>query len=238
MAHILGVDGCKGGWIAIRKDIGSGEISSEVYSSGELLINQSTTPHVLALDIPIGLTDSGPRQCDILARKMLGQPRGSSVFPAPIRPALAATDRQEADAISRSVDGKGVSAQAFGLYSRIREIDEIIRSDERARGYIHEVHPELCFMAWNNGEPILESKKSHQGMNIRLGLLRSHFGEGPVRSVRQRHAASVVADDDIHDAFAALRTAARIHLGIAEVIPDRPEIDSFGLRMGIRVVVS
>ena len=231
--YILGVDGCKGGWIAIRKDIGSGEISSEVHSSGEQLINPSTTPDVLALDIPIGLTDSGPRQCDILARKMLGQPRGRSVFPAPIRPALAATDRQKADAITQSVDRKGVSAQAFGLYPRIREIDEIMRNDKRACGYVHEVHPELCFMAWNDGEPILESKKSYQGMSIRWGLVRSHFGGGVVGSVRQRYGASVVADDDIYDAFAALWTAERIHLEIAKVIPDPPEIDSFGIQMGM-----
>jgi predicted RNase H-like nuclease len=40
-----------------------------------------------------------------------------------------------------------------------------------------------------------------------------------------------VADDDIYDAFAALWTAERIHAGTAEVIPDVPEIDSFGLEM-------
>ena len=229
MAHIAGVDGCKGGWIAIRKDVRSGEISSEVYSSGRQLFSQSPNVRVLALDIPIGLTDSGPRRCDILARQMLGQPRGSSVFPAPIRSALTASDRKEADSISRSVDEKGVGAQAFGLYPRIREIDEIMRSGELARGYIYEVHPELCFMAWNDGQPILESKKSHQGMITRFGLAKSHFREATVRSVRQRHPASLVADDDIYDAFAALWTAERIHLGIAKVIPDPPETDSFGL---------
>lgn len=230
---MLGVDGCKGGWIAIRKDIGSGEISAAVHAAGVQLINQSTTPDVLALDIPIGLTDSGPRQCDILARKMLGQPRGNSVFPAPIRPALGATDRQAADAITRSVDGRGVGAQAFGLYPRIRDIDELMRSDKRACSYICEAHPELCFMAWNDGEPIRESKKSYQGRSIRLGLVRSHFGETVIGSIRQRYAPSVVADDDIYDAFAALWTAERIHLRIAEVIPDPPEIDGFGIPMGI-----
>lgn len=233
MAHIAGVDGCKGGWIAIRKDVGSGEISSEIYSSGGQLFSQSPKHGVLALDIPIGLTDSGPRRCDTVARKMLGQPRGSSVFPAPIRPALTALDRKEADSISRSVDGKGVGVQAFGLYPRIREIDEIMRSGELAPGYIYEVHPELCFMAWNDGRPILESKKSHQGMTIRFGLAKAHFGEATVRPVRQRHPASLVADDDIYDAFAALWTAERIHLGIARVIPDPPETDSFGLQMGM-----
>lgn len=233
MVYIAGVDGCKGGWLAIRKDLESSEFTSEVRSSGDQLINQSTNPEVLALDIPIGLTDSGPRQCDLLSRTMLGKPRGRSVFPAPIRPAIAASDQREAISITRSVDGKGVSAQAFGLYPRIREIDEIIRSNDEARGFVYEVHPELCFMAWNNGKPIQESKKSHEGMSIRLGMVKSHFGAETVHAVRQRHPLSQVADDDIYDAFAALWTAERINLGVADVIPDIPEIDSFGLQMGM-----
>ena len=233
MAHISGVDGCRGGWIAIGKDVASGEISSAVYASSEQLIYASPNPKVLALDIPIGLTDSGPRQCDILARKMLGPPRGSSVFPAPIRPALAAADQKEASSISRSIDGKGVSAQAFAIYRRIGEVDELMRSNERALGYVREVHPELCFMAWNNGEPIRESKKSHQGMNIRLSLLTAHFRETAASLVRKKHPAGQVADDDIYDAFAALWTAERILLGIAKSIPDQPEIDSLGLPMAM-----
>jgi len=50
---------------------------------------------VLAIDIPIGLLD-GPRACDKAARKLLGQPRGSSVFPALSRPALGAQTYPEA----------------------------------------------------------------------------------------------------------------------------------------------
>ena len=80
-------------------------------------------------------------------------------------------------------------------------------------------------MAWNNGEPIRESKKSHQGMNIRLSLLTAHFGETAASLVRKRHPAGQVADDDIYDAFAALWTAEHILLETAKSIPDQPEID-------------
>lgn len=233
MAHITGVDGCKGGWIAIRKETVSGEISTEVYASARRLVEESSEHDVLAIDIPIGLTDSGPRQCDVFARKMLGAPRGSSVFPAPIRPALAAKDRQEADSISRSIDGKGVGAQTFAIYWRVREIDELMRKDERARQRVYEVHPELCFMAWNEGKPISKSKRSHQGMEIRLGLVDAYFGEGTAEAAREKHRASLVADDDIYDAFAALWKAERIRSGQAEVIPDPPPVDSMGIRMGM-----
>src|SRR5258708_162894 len=36
---------------------------------------------VIAIDIPIGLTDHGPRRCDLDARRHLGPKRGTSVFP-------------------------------------------------------------------------------------------------------------------------------------------------------------
>jgi len=233
VAFIAGVDGCKGGWIAVRKDLRTNEISSAVYSFGRQLFSLSPDHEILALDIPIGLTDSGSRRCDILARKMLGRSRASCVFPAPIRPALIASDRKGADSISRAVDGKGVGAQAFGLYPRIRDIDAIMRGNDQARDITYEVHPELCFMALNQGQPIIQSKKSHEGMSARSALVILHFAEASVRLVRKAHSTGIVADDDIYDAFAGLWTAERIHSGIAEVVPDPPDTDSFGLPMAM-----
>ena len=54
------------------------------------------------IDIPIGLLDKGPdeRSCDKAARKLLGK-RASSVFPAPARQALDASDYQAALAVNR-----------------------------------------------------------------------------------------------------------------------------------------
>jgi len=43
-----------------------------------------------AIDIPVGLPDTGSREADSVARKFIG-PRASSVFPCPIRLALEAT---------------------------------------------------------------------------------------------------------------------------------------------------
>jgi predicted RNase H-like nuclease len=233
MAQLKGVDGCKGGWIIISRDLESGAVTTELVPSGCDLIYRALEDDVIALDIPIGLMDSGPRQCDLLARRLLGIPRGSSVFPAPIRPALAASSRKEADGISRSIDGRGVGAQAFGICSRVREIDELMLSSDTARKCIHEVHPEVSFAAWNHGSPIVRSKKSPEGTSLRLTLVQSHFGEDAVNHVLDAHRSALVGDDDIYDAFAALWTAERIYRGIARVIPDPPDIDSSGLPMGI-----
>ena len=233
MLMIAGVDGCKGGWICITKDLVRGDISSGFFPSLGSLLEWIPAPVVLAVDMPIGLTEAGSRQCDKLARKMLGRPRASSVFPAPIRPALQASSREQADEISRSIDGRGVGAQAWGLYPKIRQVDEILQGSPLARRYTFEVHPEVCFMEWNGGAAIAEPKGSAAGMAIRTGLVDTHFGKEARGAVRERHRYGRVADDDIHDAFAALWTAERIRLGQANLIPDPPDIDSTGIEMGI-----
>ena len=231
MLVISGVDACKGGWISVSRDLLSGEISSQVFQSAGNLVCQTPKPLVMAIDIPIGLTDSGPRQCDLLARKMLGQPRGSSVFPAPIRPALKARNYQEANEITKSIDDKGVTKQAWELYTRIKEFDEILSRDPIARRIIYEVHPEVSFMAWNGGTAIVKNKKSDLGKSIRAKLVNEHFGRDAFRIVRDEHRKGLVSDHDINDAFAALWSTERIHNGTFHVIPNPPIIDSKGLQM-------
>jgi predicted RNase H-like nuclease len=197
------------------------------------LLKRMPRPVVLAVDIPIGLPDSGPRKCDQLARKLLGSPRASSVFPAPIRPAIEARSREEADEITRSVDGRGVGAQAWGLYARIREVDEIVSTDALARRRIYEVHPELSFMYWNGGIALAESKKTEAGMAVRVRLIDDHFGKDLRQQVRQQHPRSRVHDDDVNDAFAALWTAERILSDSVKIFPDPPQWDALGIEMAM-----
>jgi predicted RNase H-like nuclease len=230
---IAGVDGCKGGWICISKDLLSAEISTEVFPSMGSLLKRIPRAVVLAVDIPIGLPDSGPRKCDALARKLLGSPRASSVFPAPIRPAIEARSREEADEITRSVDGRGVGAQAWGLYARIREVDEIVSTDALARRRIYEVHPELSFMYWHGGIALAESKKTEAGMAVRVRLIDDHFGKDLRQQVRQQHPRSRVHDDDVNDAFAALWTAERILSDSVKIFPDPPQWDALGIEMAM-----
>ena len=78
----------------------------------------TATLAALAVDMPIGLPDDGPRLADQQARRRLGA-RRSSVFPTPVRATLDAVDYPDALAISRRVSGKGLSKQAFNLLPRI-----------------------------------------------------------------------------------------------------------------------
>ncbi len=146
---------------------------------------------------------------------------------------LAAPDYSAAAAISRELDGKGISKQAFNIYAKIREVDEALYANSELRARVREVHPEICFWAWNGGCPMLHAKKSTQGRADRRILIADHFGPGAFAAVRAAHRRAQASDDDIADAFAALWTAERIHAGQGATLPPDPPQDSRGLRMGM-----
>jgi predicted RNase H-like nuclease len=182
------------------------------------------------IDIPIGLAEDGPRQCDVEARRLLG-PRRNSVFPTPVRAALTGTTYAEACELSRASCGKALSRQTFGILDRIRDVDTALRASAQLRARVHEVHPELCFYFWNGSRPMEHSKKSAQGAVDRKKLIQNVFGAEAFERVRGNHRSKLVADDDILDAFAALWTAGRAVRGEARTIPEAPGRDSQGLTM-------
>lgn len=232
MSWLAGVDGCRRGWFRIARERGTGRLAFHLLEDPAELISIAPAPSVVALDIPIGLPEAGRRECDGLAHRRLG-PRGSSVFPAPIRPALAARDREEASRWTELADGRRVSCQAWNLIPKIRAVDALLREDAAARRSIHEVHPELSFCAWNEGLPMRAPKKSRAGRTERLQLAEDWLGPHLLARARGEHRRQDLADDDILDAVAALWTAHRIAEGRAERLPASPPRDEHGLAMQI-----
>lgn len=186
---------------------------------------------VLAIDIPIGLTESGARECDTLARREIG-PRRSSVFPAPIRAAMAAPTYLDANRISRKLQNRGMSKQAFAICPKIRAVDGSLRTRPALRERIYEVHPEVSFRAWNRAV-MTHHKRTPIGRADRLRLINTHFDRNVFEAVRGSHQRAHVLDDDILDAFAALWTAERIMNGAAQTLPSHPPMDSAALPMRI-----
>lgn len=169
---IVGVDGCPGGWVIATASVVDGiivELSAEVVSGLETMVTAIRRGDiaVAAIDMPIGLLDDRPRRCDIETRKVLG-PRRSSVFPAPVRATLAATDYEQACALSRAACGKALSKQTYNLLDRIRYLDELL--DPADADTIVEAHPEAAF-ARAYGQP-LSSKHHKAGRDQRQRLLR------------------------------------------------------------------
>jgi predicted RNase H-like nuclease len=232
-SRVAGVDGCKSRWLCIGRDLHTGGIEARLYESAAQLADQDPLPDVIGWDIPIGLAEDGSgRGCDSAARAVLRAPRASSVFTAPIRAALAARSQQEASQITaQRCDGRRVAAQAFGIYAKVREVDALLAARPSLRGRIREVHPEVCFWAWNGGVAIRASKKTVAGQRERLALVEAHFGAGSFTRVQRRLAPLRAPADDILDAFAALWTAERIASGVARTLPEQPRRDALGLRM-------
>jgi predicted RNase H-like nuclease len=126
-----------------------------------------------------------------------------------------------------------VGTQSFALYKKVAEVDGLLGQSGEARARVREVHPEVCFWAWNGGAPMRHSKKKPAGRRERLALAEKWLGAGVLVRARAGHSRRGVADDDILDALAALWTATRIVARQARTLPAVPPVDATGLRMEI-----
>jgi predicted RNase H-like nuclease/predicted enzyme related to lactoylglutathione lyase len=161
---------------------------------------------VVAVDVPIGIPETGARQADVAARRFVG-PRGSSVFTTPIRAVLQAQTYSDARSVSTELTGKSISAQTYALRRRILEVDEYARRDER----VIEVHPEVSFRELAHRP--LHSKHRLEGLVERRRLLEEAGLEVPESAAR-------VAEPDLLDATVAAWTARRYARGEALPLPE------------------
>lgn len=230
---LRGVDGCRGGWLAVCGGTSGPVLAVDLHPDAASLLAGSW--HLTAVDMPIGLPGSRPRTCDLEARRLLGR-RRSSLFPAPPRLTLQARCHAEACSLCRSEQGVGMSLQSFHLLPRIRDLDAELRADRARAARVVEVHPELAFCQWNGGSPLHHGKRTRQGRMERLALVEGLF-PGAWQAIRRRFRRREVADDDILDALAALRSARRIHAGEALLLPGGAAVprDACGLPMRIAV---
>jgi len=221
---IAGVDGTKGGWLAA---IRSGpEIVLSFHRSFEEVLQRPGLELIL-VDVPIGLPDRGSRGADLVARQLL-QARRSSVFPAPIRPMLAASSWEEACEIRCAIEGKRCSKQTFAIMDKIAEVDGLLTPSEQDR--VAEAHPEVSFTRANGMTPMQERKTSSGGRGQRIGLLEASFPG--VRALIASQPRGVWLD--CTDALICLWTAERLRDGRAMRLPSGvEERDSRGLRMEI-----
>lgn len=218
---VAGVDGCRCGWVTFKIEVSAHATSVEVVNLPTWLRERPPDLACVGIDIPIGLLD-GPRACDRSARKLLGQPRGSSVFPAPCRTALGAQTYAEASSINRQKTTRGLSQQPWGIAPKIKQVDDAITSD--CQRWALEVHPEVCFWALNQRRPMKHNKKTKEGTAERVVLLRRVFPQVETYLVNRPRA---VGADDLLDAAAAAWTALRWHRNEAECVctPERDEED-------------
>lgn len=219
--RVLGVDGCKAGWVGIVLD-GDDVVA---YYAGTIrgIVSAAEARGrlaVVAIDIPIGLPDAGRRQADLQARKTVG-PRWPSVFMTPARAALLQDDHATAVETNRQLTGEGISRQAYGLRTKIFEVDAWARTHTAP---VVEIHPEVSF-ALMAGGPILDSKVTWAGIEHRRELLAA---TGIHVSGNLGAAGRMAGVDDVLDAAAAAWSARRVAAGDATSLPSPPEVFSDG----------
>ncbi len=232
---VLGVDAGKGGWVGALVAQGRCRVLVSPTLAGLVeMAREAAEVAVVAVDIPIGLPDSGRRQADVLARGALPG-KASSVFTTLTRAAYQAGSYAEArEANLAATSGElGAGAQSYALRERVLDVDGYLRAARRApaarRVPVIEVHPELCF-ARMTGAPLLAGKRTPEGEQARCAALSSvgfplpRVAAGPGYAV-----------DDLLDACAAAWSAARHALGLSESLPPEPEVFSDGIPAAIRV---
>ncbi len=242
----VGIDGCRGGWLAVRRRSGASALAIEVSCVRELtdVLGSNATAHsgarprMTAIDMPIGLLDrpqAGGRPCDTAARSELGG-RASSIFSPPSREVLGAKSFEE-------TRGFGLSLQSFHLLPKIRELDEWMTPGRQRT--LREAHPELVFRRLA-GRSLEHPKRRPEGLRERLAILRADGRFGSPRSRRPdmryldriraetpRPRGVTFARDDLVDAMVLALAAEDIVAGRAARYPGKPKRDNHGLQMEI-----
>jgi predicted RNase H-like nuclease len=209
---VLGVDGWRGAWVGALLDGRAVQLLALPDVAAVLAV---PGVDVVAVDMPIGLSDDGVRACDVAARRLLrATGAAGSVFPAPVRGVLAAADYAAARSISRAVTDppRAPSAQAFMLVRSIRALDDALGDPPTDR--VVEVHPELAFRCGLGG--VTDRKGTARGTGQRLRALREVMDVERALDGAPRGVPMV----DALDACAAAWSAQRLAEGRADCVGD------------------
>lgn len=230
---VLGIDGCRSGWIVAAINLTTGKVQLNLFPSiADLWSTYHTSCQLALIDIPIGLVDAGAngRSCDQLARRMLSPHRHSSIFTPPCRAALY-TSPEQASAVNFQYTGKRLSMQTINIMPKMREVDEcLLQLPATDRARIKESHPEVVFCALNHDRPMVHNKKKATGRLERINHLkeiRTDIDE-ILKNSRSNIPAKDAAMDDLIDALALAFVAEIVETqpGRMRQLPEQPQHDS------------
>jgi len=239
---VIGVDGCPGGWVTAVWEPQEPSLTVEIVTRLIELIERA--PGVaIGVDIPIGLTTSDPRTCDVAARQSLGPERASSVFPAPCRGILRlGLDDAATSARSRELTDRSISQQVYHIIPKLAEVDDVFTPELQHR--VVEIHPEVSFHVLARGRPMQHRKRRLAGFVERRDQLRRVVPPEAIPETRTETQARVAASmrygrgagaDDVLDAVVAAWSGYRFAADQASRVPPHPEVDACGPTMAIVV---
>lgn len=224
----IGVDGCRGGWIAAIID--RDELRIEKYSSMEEMISRYPVFDEFLIDMVIGFPDTvNDMRPDTLARKIV-VPRTSTIFPVPCRDAVYAATEKEQIVCNQKALGKSLAKQSMAIIPKMKELDAFLNENDMYKNVIKESHPEVCF-ARMNGSVVMSKKSEKDGMLERINILKNYVPVVSETLILQKTKQYKCNADDIVDAVCLAVTANLNLQGKAEPIPAKPQKDRMGLEM-------
>lgn len=229
----VGIDGCKKGWVAVS--ITDDDFEIKIFDNIESLCSRYKESNLI-IDMPIGLPENiSDIRPEKEARKILGT-RSCCVFNTPCRQAVYEDDYDKANKINKEILEKGLTMQSFSIFNKIKEIDEFLNKNPNYKNKIVESHPEVCFAMLNfdgkNPVPIIENKKSKEGMNKRLDLLSKYYDKTEeIKSIIFSNPTLKNMKDDIVDAL-CLAVIGKLGLENGfKTIPENPMKDNKNIIM-------
>lgn len=227
-AICIGMDGCKGGWIAAILNHGNFRIDK--FTTINDVVKEYPDFDEIIVDMVIGLPSSIDHvRPDTYARKIIKE-RASTIFPAPSRQAVYAKTVAEAYTENERALGKKFTPLTVGIIPKIREIDSFFQNNPQYKNIIKESHPEVCF-ARLNGRTLLSKKSDIDGMEERINLLSQYIPElslNKLSALAKRMKCNV---DDIVDSICLAVTANLVAQDSYEIIPEDPMMDETGILM-------
>lgn len=128
------------------------------------------------------------------------------------------------------------SIQAYSIFPRIQQIDQMLRQDKALRRRVFEVHPEVSFTVMNGDKANTRAEES-QPPRSRAGHAMSQRTFGGTRLCFGLSGGKTplgAALDDFYDACAFAWSGARILRQEERIFPPEPGIDAKGLQVAIR----
>jgi predicted RNase H-like nuclease len=228
----VGVDRGSECWVAVAFDSDGFDHAGVFSEIGELWHRYEEVTDRMLVDVPVGLSEgeSGGRECDALARSVLG-PRSRSVFTPPVREATRKRRYPAAKRVNERKAGVSLSKRAFAVSDAVASVDELLRNVPEARETVVESRPEVCFRAFA-GQPLQHTVETAGGYAERMRTLAALDADAPpvVQAVAEATAGETVTVDDVLDAVALAYTAAPGRGRLRSLPPDPPR-DPKGLPM-------
>ena len=228
----IGVDGCKGGWIAAILNYGN--LHFKRYAQIDDIVSDNPDFDAFLIDMAIGLQNSTNQlRPDKAAREELGR-KSSSVFPIPSRDAVYAEGEESQKQANIRALGKSLAKQSIAIIPKIKELDVFLNTHPEYKNRILESHPEVVFSRLNRAV-VVSRKKEFTGIVEREQILTEYLEKNAIAGLREKAKEYKCNQDDLMDA-ACLAIAGALHAhGLSETIPGKPEPDENGLYMQLTV---